>query len=191
MVYEAEQDPLCYPGSSVLINRAGIEDQHELDEYEFAMFQTRIDEPLPGGDLDFAHYRAIHHHLFQDVYEWAGQPRNIRIAKGRNWFCYPEHINAQAEELFKWLAGHDRLVGLDDRTFAREAAHFLSELNAIHPFREGNGRTQLAFLKLLTLNAGRTFNDDVLEPERTLSAMIESFSDRPGPLAALISDLIA
>jgi cell filamentation protein len=191
VTYEAEHDPLCYPGTSVLINKADLNDQAELDEYEFAMFQTRIDEPLPAGFLDFAHYRAIHHHLFQDIYDWAGQPRTIRIAKGGNWFCYPEHIVAEADRAFQWLADHEYLVSLETSRFAESAAHFLSELNAIHPFREGNGRTQLAFLKLLALNADRPFNDEVLDPERTLSAMIDSFRGDLAPLTALIADVIA
>ena len=191
MLYDAEHDPLCYPGTSVLINKAGLKDQPELDEFEFAMFQTRIEEPLPAGNLDYAHYRAIHRHLFQDVYDWAGQPRTIRTGKGGNWFCYPENIEAEAIRLFTWLGARDYLASLVDEKFAADAAYFLSELNAIHAFREGNGRTQLAFLNLLVLNAGRTFDDTALEPDRTLTAMIESFNGRLAPLTALIADIIA
>jgi len=155
------------------------------------MFLSRAAEPLPDGPLDYAHYRAIHHHLFQDIYDWAGQPRTLRTGKGGNWFCYPENIQAEAERLFRWLAERSHLTDLDSHEFARDAAYFLSELNAVHPFREGNGRTQLVFLKLLTMNAGRPFSDEALEPERTLVAMIQSFGGDLEPLTALVADLIA
>lgn len=191
MGYNAEPDPLCYPGTSVLINRGNLPDQAELDEFEFALFQTRVDEPLPGGNLDYPHYCAIHHHLFQDVYDWAGQPRTIRIAKGGNWFCYPENLDAHMSATFAWLAERDFLVALDETAFAEQAAYFLGELNAGHPFREGNGRTQLVFLKLLVSNAGRSFDDDAIEPQRTLNAMIASFSGDLQPLTELIAAIIA
>lgn len=191
MFYDVEQDPLCYAGTTVLRNKLDLHVQQDLTDFEFTMFLSRASEPLPDGNLDYPHYQAIHHHLFQDVYDWAGQPRAIRTGKGSNWFCHPEHIQAEAERLFRWLAERDHLMGLDMQGFPSDAAYFLSELNAIHPFREGNGRAQLAFLKLLTLNAGRSFNDDVLEPQRTLSAMIESFRGNIEPLTALIADLIA
>ncbi|WP_192250790.1 hypothetical protein [Mesorhizobium caraganae] len=65
MVYAAEADPLCYPGTTVLRNKLDIRDQDELDEAELAFFLMRADETIPSGALDYAHYRAIHHHLFQ------------------------------------------------------------------------------------------------------------------------------
>jgi cell filamentation protein len=188
--YEAERDPYCYPGTSVLINLADLSDQLALDEFELSMFLTRADEPLPGGALDYDHYRSIHHHLFQDVYAWAGQPRTIRIAKGGNWFCYPENLEPFMSKVFARLADANYLVGLDDDTFASQAAEILAEVNAGHPFREGNGRTQLAFLKLLVLNADRTFDDTAIEPATMLGAMIESFAGRIGPLTAIIREII-
>lgn len=191
MSYEAEHDPLCYPGTSILVNNEGLRDQTDLNDFEFVMFLSRATEPLPEGDMGFPHYCAIHHHLFQDVYEWAGKPRTIRVGKGRNWFCYPEHIEKQANSLFAWLADHNNMMELSAPEFAAGAAHFMGELNAIHPFREGNGRTQLSFLKLVVSNAGFPFDDAVLEPTRTLDAMIASFSGDLAPLEALIADLIA
>jgi cell filamentation protein len=188
--YEAEQDPLCYPSSDVLINKLGIVEQSELDDFEFAMVLTRGAEPLPEGAFDYAHYRAIHRHLFQDVYEWAGEPRTIRIAKGGNWFCYPENLDYHMKATFNWLAARNQLVGMDKKAFAKSAAYFLSELNAGHPFREGNGRTQLVFLSLLATSGGWQFNSDAVDPQRTLSA-IASFSGDLAPLEALIADIIA
>lgn len=191
MSYHAEQDPLCYPGTSVLINKAELRSQADLDEFEFLMHLTRAEEPLPAGNLDYAHYKAIHRHLFQDVYEWAGEPRTIRIAKGGNWFCYPEHLEWHMARTFSNLSKANFLISLNDTDFAEKAAETISEINAGHPFREGNGRTQLAFLKLLVTRSGLPFHDDVLTPDRTLDAMIESFLGNIGPLRDLIVDLVA
>lgn len=191
MSYSSEQDPLCYTGTHILKNKQGYRDQAALDEFEAAMFEERAAEPLPSGNLDYAHYRNIHHHLFQDVYDWAGEPRTVRIAKGGNWFCYPENLEGHMGATFAWLAERDHLAGLDAPTFAKSAAYFLSELNAGHAFREGNGRTQLVFLKVLVVSAGFPFSDDAVGPDRTLAAMIASFSGDLGPLEALIADVIA
>ncbi|TIQ34376.1 MAG: adenosine monophosphate-protein transferase [Mesorhizobium sp.] len=189
MVYAAEEDPLCYPGTTVLRNKLNIEDQAQLDEFELALFLTRADEEMPVGSLDYEHYKAVHRHLFQDVYEWAGEVRTIRIGKGGNWFCYPEYIDQEMRRIFEELADADRLRGLGIEDFAVQAAHVLAEINAVHPFREGNGRSQLTFLAMLMENAGFSFNADVLERERVLDAMIESFAGDEGPLARLITDI--
>ncbi|MBP0618258.1 Fic/DOC family protein [Jiella mangrovi] len=190
MVYTAEADPLCYPGTSVLRNKAELQDADALDEFELSMFYTRAEEPLPSGALDYPHYRALHHHLFQDVYEWAGQPRTIRIGKGGNWFCYPEYIASEMARIFNELAADNYLVGLSRAAFAAKAAHILAEINAVHPFREGNGRTQLTFLTILAEHAGFTVDMDVLDPDRVMQAMIASFSGDESALAALIAAFI-
>ncbi|MCV3738097.1 Fic family protein [Rhizobium sp. TRM96647] len=191
MVYTAETDPLCYPGTTVLRNKLGLVDQDELDEYETAMFVVRSEEPWPEGDLDVTYYLSLHHHLFQDVYDWAGEIRTIRIGKGGNWFCYPEHIRAQLDRIFQHLTNANALDSLAPGDFAAQAAHLLAEINAIHPFREGNGRTQLAFLALLAERASLPFDADVLGRERVMDAMIESFAGSEEPLAGLILDIVA
>ena len=190
MVYVSEIDPLCYAGTTVLKNLADLTDQDELNEFEFAMYLSRAEEPLPVGDLGYDHYRRIHHHLFQDVYAWAGQQRTIRTGKGGNWFCYPEHLTREMHGAFS----PDLLGAILEATtvedFAERAAALLAEINAGHPFREGNGRTQLAYLALLAATAGRGFNQDMLDPDRVISAMIASFSGNLLPLTTLIADLV-
>jgi len=191
MVYTAEADPLCYPGTTVLRNLAGLTDQAELDDFEFSMYLTRAEEPFPDGDLGYVHYRLMHHHLFQDVYEWAGEPRTIRTGKGGNWFCYPEYLEQHMSRAFATPFIENLQTTVKPADFARGAGHLLAEINAGHPFREGNGRTQLAYLKLLTSAAGFSFDDDALEPDRVMHAMIESFSGKLDGLEALIADLIS
>ncbi len=145
--YVAFDDPYVYKGTTVLKNRIGIRDQETLEAFEVEMSTLRAEEPMPIGRFDATHYRKIHRFLFQDVYRWAGRYRAVRIAKDQNIFCYPEHIPVQMDKLFAQL-NHGQLLRTDKfPLFAERAASFLGNLNAIHPFREGNGRTQLAFLE--------------------------------------------
>lgn len=189
-MYDSVSDPYCYEGTTVLRNRAELRDQADLDAFEHEAALARSDEPFPEGALDVLHYQAIHHHLFQDVYEWAGEFRTVRISKGGSMFCYPEHIPGEMDRLFGRLAGDALLGDLDAEAFAARAAHFIAELNAIHPFREGNGRTQLAFLALLADQAGHSIDFQALDPDVFLAAVIRSFGGDERHLAATISALL-
>jgi cell filamentation protein len=189
-MYDAIEDPYTYKNSTVLVNKLDLRDQAELDAFEAEISSARADEPLPEGNLDFAHYKAVHHHLFQDVYEWAGKARTVRMSKGGNSFCFPENIESQAAQLFGELEEDDFLQGLDVPTFADKAAHFLAELNAIHAFREGNGRSQLTFFTLLADYAGHSIDLDNFDPHKMLAAMIASFEGDETKLANAIKDLI-
>ena len=143
--YDSFDDPYCYPGTSVLKNKLDLRDYAELEAFEHESASAKGDDHLPFGVFDPAHYRSVHHHLFQDVYDWAGEYRSIRIAKNDAMFCFPEHIAEQMELLFASLATGPLVGGGSRDDFITAAATFLADLNAIHPFREGNGRTQLTF----------------------------------------------
>jgi len=186
--YEAIDDPYCYPGTTVLKNKLGLRKQAELDKFEAEISFQRSTEPLPEGNLSFKHYCAIHKHLFQDVYTWAGKPREVRITKGESTFCYPENIDREAKKLFKQLVEAKYFKGLSPEEFAKKAAHFLAELNVIHPFREGNGRSQLSFLLLLAERAGHPIHK--VNPEDVMQAVIASFEGEEKPLADLILGLV-
>ena len=190
-MYQAERDPYCYPDSEVLKNKPGLKTPETLEAFETAMTFARAEESLPRGRFSARHYRAVHHHLFQDVYEWAGKFRSVRLSKGVSSFCYPENIDREMTTLFAWLKQETCLRHRSPADFAADAAHFLSELNAIHPFREGNGRTQLTFLALLADRADHPLDLDRLDPVVTLDAMIKSFRGNSAPLVAVIAALIA
>lgn len=188
--YDAVDDPLFYSGTTVLRNKAGLTDQGDLDQFEQLMFLSRAEEPLPEGALDYAHYRAIHHHFFQDVYDWAGEPRRIRTAKGGNWFCYPEYIDREMERLFAELVGENHLIDTGViATFADRASYYIAELNAIHPFREGNGRCQLTLLSILMDLAGFPMNEARIDPDGFMQAMIASFGGDNGLLRRAIEGM--
>ncbi|MDA9529013.1 Fic/DOC family protein [Bradyrhizobium sp. CCBAU 25338] len=180
--YDVSDDPYCYKGTSVLKNRARLRDAKTLDAFELEMMALRSREPLPEGRFTPTHYRSIHHHLFQDVYTWAGKYRTVRTAKGGNWFCYPEHISSSMNQLFKKLELPALQRGTTAEDFLDAAADFLAELNAIHAFREGNGRSQLAFMHLFSRHVGYPLNFDRVDAETFMPAMIASFHGKIGLL---------
>ena len=188
-MYDAVPDPYCYPGTTVLINKLDLRDQRQLDAFEAEITSQRAAEPLPIGHFDIPHYLAIHKHLFQDVYDWAGCIRTVRIAKDGNMFCYPEYIDAELTKLFGQLRSAAHFRGLPPIAFARSAAHFVSELNAIHPFREGNGRAQLTYLTLVSQHAAHPLNLERMSPNEMLQAIIDSFDGDETRLAEEIMAL--
>lgn len=105
-------------------------------------------------------------------------------------FCYPEHIADQMELLFASLQSAPFLPGAMAAEFVTLSAQFLADLNAIHPFREGNGRSQLTFLFLLGERAGFAFDMTRIRPQEMLSAMIASFDGKLGALEEEIGRLV-
>lgn len=143
--------------TGVLRNRLGIREAEELRQAEASLaawrsFELAL-EPLPGS-LDFAHLQALHARLFGDLYDWAGEIRDVEIAKGACRFAGCRHIPAVAEMIFGQLAREGHLLGLGAEAFAARAGHYLGEINALHPFRDGNGRTQREFIGLLARQNG-------------------------------------
>jgi cell filamentation protein len=151
------EDPYCYPGTTVLRNVAGIQDQEELEadeaEYTTARLMQLWFKPI-GGNFDSQHLRAIHRHLFLAMYEWAGEWRTVPLSKDNSTFCMPEYIEAEVSKLLDGLRRDPSLPTVDTGLFAVTAGKYLGELNAIHPFREGNGRTQREFIRELALRSG-------------------------------------
>jgi cell filamentation protein len=150
-------DPYLYPGTNVLKNLRGLTDPEDLERFEARRTHQRIAELIDNalsGAFDLAHLKAIHQYIFQDVYEWAGQFRTVNISKGGHLFGLANFLDSSLQQVLRELAAENHLGRLDADTFAGRAAHFLGELNAAHPFREGNGRTQREFLRELGLKAG-------------------------------------
>jgi cell filamentation protein len=150
-------DPYLYPCTSVLKNLRGLTDPELLARFEARQTHRRIaeliDTPVLGG-FDVAHLKAIHRHIFQDVYEWAGEFRTVNISKGALLFGLATFLEPALQQILAKLAAEKHFVGLDAENFVDRAAYFIGELNAAHPFREGNGRMQREFIRELGLNAG-------------------------------------
>lgn len=146
----------CYPHSNVLINKLEIRNEEKPFQAEKKLTMLRLLElqrqPV-RGDFDLSHLCRIHQYIFQDLYEWAGQIRTVDIAKG-TMFCKAEFIEANAKVLFTKLAEDGFQNEQGNETVIKKLAYYFSEINALHPFREGNGRTQREFIKLLAEQNG-------------------------------------
>jgi cell filamentation protein len=177
------------PASGVLKNRLGITDAATLEKAEAALVATRSYElaqtPIKGR-FDLAHLQAIHRCLFGDLYEWAGELRTVDISKGGQRFAHHAHIGRAAAPIFKQLAEEKHLAGLDLAAFSDRAAHYFGELNALHPFREGNGRAQREFVSHLAHATGYYLAWENVKQPDMLQASIESFQGGTSKLAALI-----
>ena len=145
-------DPYVYPGTTVLKNIPGIRNQEILDRFEADRVGQRslelIERPL-SGLFDIEHLQGIHRYLFQDVYEWAGDFRTVDIAKGNSYFAHVPYIESTLKGLFGELSEERHLRGLNQERFASRLAQTLGTLNAVHAFREGNGRAQREFVREL------------------------------------------
>ena len=145
------QDPYCYSDTHILKNKLGITNRDELSVAERKIAYTRARELMISpikGKFDFKHLRAIHKYLFQDLYDWAGEVRTVDIAKG-DIFCTVNFIDANADAIFTELKNENYLNGLGAGQIAKRLAYYLCEINTLHPFREGNGRTQREFIRQL------------------------------------------
>jgi cell filamentation protein len=182
-------DPYMDQEFGVLRNVLGITDPDELDRVEAALVALRTNElsftPM-DGNFDLAHLRAIHRHLFKDVYPWAGELRTVDITKGDTRFASCEQIESYAPQITEALARERFLHDLTIREFSERAGHYLGELNVLHPFRDGNGRSIREFIGQLARAAGYRIDwEGMLRSEMT-DAAIAAYHGDSSPLATLI-----
>ena len=186
-------DPYLDPRSGVFRNRLGLTDRAELATAEKRFSATRVDQlksrRLPGRyDLD--HLRAFHWTIFQDVYPWAGQLRTVLIVKAGASFCLPHQIVETAADVFGRLIADDHLRGRDRDGFLDGLAALLAEINALHPFREGNGRTQRAFLSQLARDAGFRLDWAAVDRDANIDAARAAADGDLGPMRALLDPVV-
>lgn len=183
----------CYPNSNVLKNRLNIQNLDVLCNTERKLTALRLIElltkPVPGN-FDLKHLQAIHYHIFQDIYEWAGKLRTVNIEKG-NMFCNVLFIESQAEEIFSKLKRDYYLNSMPYDDFVKKLAYYFSELNALHPFREGNGRSRREFIRLLALKNGYVISFRNISEEEMLMASEQSFLCNYEPMEHLFQKCIS
>ena len=184
-------DPYVYPGTITLRNRLGLIDPADLDRIERLYVADRATQAMPRGDFDLAHLRAIHRHLFQDIYEWAGELRAVEISKGDQQFQFRQYIQTGMANVHRRLVQSRFLRGLAPGEFAEQAAVIIGDINYIHPFREGNGRTQFHYLKQLAERAGHRLDLARIEGPRWIEASMLSHATDYGPMAAMIAKALA
>lgn len=183
----SEPDPYTYPNSPVLRNKLGLTSATQLDRMERLLVTQRAAEGIPSGRFGLAHLRAIHRHLFQDIYDWAGEIRTVEIAKDRHQFQFRRFIATGMQDVHQRVVRAAFLPGLSPADFAVAAGRIMGDVNYVHPFREGNGRTQLFYLEQLAERAGHPVDLIRLEPRSWVAASRASHSGDYEPMAAQIA----
>lgn len=152
---EYELDPLiidCYEGTTCLVNKLNIRDEKKLEVMEAiisaAKYGTLETNPIPG-EFDFSHYKNVHRYIFEDLYEWAGEIRTVAISKKGTHFVAPDQIEMVAGSIFGALKERDYFRQNTFEEFVDNIVDFYVQTNMLHPFREGNGRAQRAFITQL------------------------------------------
>jgi len=186
-VKHAFVDPYCYPGTTVLKNLADIRDRALLDETEAMVTAAgaKLAEAHFATPHDLKNLLAIHRTLFGKLYPFAGKLREHtgRMTKTRTSgyavvYCDSAFVPEQIALVFRRLAAENELKGLESRAFVERAAHFYGELDAVHPFREGNSRTLRLFFSGLARTAGFRLDWRILAASEDLHAELYAARDR-------------
>ena len=150
--YDSLEDPYVYPGTQILRNKFGIKHQDLLFELESQITNSkfvkskRSDDDIPTGNFDLKHLQAVHKYLFGELYDWAGEIRKQGfISKGQSVFCFAPMIESYARGIFSKMQ-RENFSEMEVKQCACRLAYYLSEVNALHPFREGNGRSTRLWL---------------------------------------------
>jgi len=186
------QDPYSDPATGVLHNRLKLRSAAALEAAEREITHAALillDESPVSPSYDLPHLREIHRRIFGDIYEWAGQIRMVAIAKGAV-FCLPQYVESSAAAIFHELHDEDCLRGLRHDMFVGRLAYYLGEVNALHPFREGNGRAQRAFFRQLARDSGFTLAWQHLDPVRNVEASAAIMRGDPEPMREMLRALI-
>ena len=182
----------CYPGTTCLVNKLGIQDELALAETEAAVVLGKASlldqQPIPGV-FDFDHYKRIHQFLFCDLYDWAGQIRTINLSKKGTAFVPAAEIELCAVACFKRLAEFSG-EGMSHRELAEEVADFYHTVNMLHPFREGNGRTQRIFFTQWIRSLGYDFDLSSVDPDAFMIATIYAAQGVMDQLADFFEQMI-
>ena len=165
----------CYPPDyTVLRNKADIQDQAALQQFERRRTAIQMRFCPQDTPLTYDGYKAIHQHIFQDVYDWAGQSRTVEIAKGF-WFEGWKLVDEKMQERFDVIQSDDRLKSKDPKVFSARAAEHICVINDCHPFREGNGRTQRLFLRNLAHQNGHDLSIKNIDQKEWMRGSISGF----------------
>jgi cell filamentation protein len=175
--YGSGNSKYCYPNSDVLINKLNIRDYNLLEEADSRYSTQRLLElqtnPIEGN-FDLDHLKNIHYYIFQDLYYFAGKLREEDIIKGNTHFAKYQYIETNAIKLFKELKEENYLIETSFSQFCEKTSYYMAELNIIHPFREGNGRTIREFIRILALKNGYQIKWNSINQKTLFKASVES-----------------
>ncbi|MGP3590508.1 putative adenosine monophosphate-protein transferase Fic [Vagococcus sp. WN89Y] len=186
------RDPYLYPGLNVMRNALGIHEAQRLEQAAYELTALRAATltlgPLARG---LPHLCAIHHHLYQDIFDWAGKIREVDIYKGDTRFCHFEYIEKEGNALMQQLEEENWLCGLEKEEFVERLAHYYCEINVLHPFRIGNGIAQRIFFEQLALHAGFSLDWRKADVERWSTANQAGAMGDLAPLREIFSKVVS
>lgn len=167
----------CYPNSTCLINKFDIKDYKKLSEIEAEITFAKVallesEEVKPPFDFEF--YKSIHQFLFEDLYDWAGELRKVDISKKGTNFCSVKELENLCKACFGRIEKENYFKGISREKFVEEIVDFYQTTNFLHPFREGNGRTQRIFIAKLIKYNGYDFNFSNINPDLLMIATIKA-----------------
>lgn len=179
-MYETRNSVYCYNGTNILVNKLNIKDSEILEKFEkvtVALKLLSLEKQGISGNFDIAHFTNIHKFLFDEIYPFAGLLRTENIAKSNFKFAEVEYIEHELVKLLDELKGKNFLNNMDKCTLSKELAYYTAELNVLHPFREGNGRTIREFIRQLALRNNYYLRMDLVTPQELLDSTIKSVMD--------------
>ncbi len=179
-VYTTTQSIYCYPDSNVLKNKLNIRDNKLLKTAEEEITLIKQMELLKNpikGNFSRAHLMNIHKFIFEDIYPFAGKIRREQISKADTMFYPPNLIDRELDKVFAKIKEKNMLRETDEEKVFDNLAYVMAELNIIHPFREGNGRSIREFIRLMAKRMGCDLNWGNVDKEELLEASILSVDD--------------
>ena len=179
-MYESKNSVYCYEGTNTLVNKLNIKDSIALENYETSVVGLKLmalNKEGITGNFDVKHFISIHKFLFEDIYPFAGLFRTENIAKDYFQFAEWEYIESELTRLLNELKNENFLIGLSKDEMVKRLAYYWAELNVLHPFREGNGRTTREFLRQLALKNHYILNLQNVDSNALLDASIKSIID--------------
>ena len=178
--YDKRNSVYCYKNTNILINKLDILDIEKLNKYERDITQYKLaileDEGIIGN-FDIKHFLNIHKFLFDEIYPFAGETRVENISKDNFEFADYKYIDEELSRLLKNLKKQEFLHKMDKADLAYGIANLMADLNVLHPFREGNGRTIREFARELALENNYYLNYGKMNKDELLKAQVKSVMD--------------
>ena len=192
--YNKKADIYCYPNTNVLINKFDIRNINDLTITEREITALKILEAEKNpirGKFDLKHLQKIHEFIFGDIYEWAGKIREGDfLIKGESIFCRAMYIENLASDIHNKLSADNFLRGIAKDDFISKLAYYMGEINALHPFREGNGRTQRLYFKQLCKKAGYDLEFHKTKKDELVKADIAAFNCDYSLLIRILNNIV-
>ena len=179
-LYENRNSIYCYKNTNVLVNKFEIKNNEVLEEVERTIVFAKLYELRQNkniGNFDIKHFVEIHKFLFEDIYPFAGKFRTENIAKGNTLFADWNFLESELKRILEELKNENYLNGLEKNQLSKRLAYYMAELNVLHLFREGNGRSTREFIRQLAFKNNYILDLTNMLPKEMLNASIKSVVD--------------